>query len=195
MAVLWVDAHADINTDKTSPSGNIHGMPLSFLVQGIDSNLSNSDELSDLFKEVVPFLDKSSLAYIALRDLDTWEKVFLDNLDIKYYTMDDIDRLGIREITRLALQAINPNQDRPLHVSFDVDSIDPIYAPSTGTPVSGGLTVQEAKIIGEIVRETKMLRSLDLAELNPTIGTPSDIRKTLETAITVIMSFLGKNIH
>lgn len=192
MSVLWVDAHGDINTEKTSPSGSIHGMPLSFLVRGIDPDLGNSPELAGLFKDAKPFLDSSCLAYIAIRDLDSWEKVFLDNLNIKYYTMDDIDRLGIRETTRLALDAINPNQDRPLHVSFDVDSIDPVYAPSTGTPVSGGLTLQEALIIGEMVLGTNMLKCLDLVEVNPTIGSPSDIQKTLSTSMSVIMSFLGK---
>lgn len=194
MSVLWVDAHGDINTEKTSPSGNIHGMSLSFLVSGIDPEMNNSPKLKSLFKDVQPFLDKSSLAYIAIRDLDNWEKVFLDNLNIKYYTMDDIDRLGIRETTRLALDSINPNQDRPLHVSFDIDSIDPVHAPSTGTPVPGGLTIQEALIIGEMVSQTRTLKCLDLVEFNPSIGSPSDVQKTISTSMSVIMSFLGKRM-
>ncbi|XP_074600242.1 arginase [Brevipalpus obovatus] len=192
VSVLWIDAHADINTESTSPSGNMHGMPLSFLVHGIGPQHGNSSELIDLFREFKPFLDHKSLSFIGLRDIDPYEKVFLDKLDIKYFTMNDIDRLGIQETVYRALDAINPTNDRPLHIGLDVDGLDPIHTPSTGTPVPGGLTLDEAQIIGDIISRTGLMRCLDVAELNPKIGSPEDVRRTIESSFLLIQSFLGK---
>jgi len=122
--VVWVDAHADINTPATSDSGNIHGMPISFLL-----GLPGTDvaPFSDWIK---PCLKPSDIVYIGLRDLDGEEKKILRDLGIKCFTMHEVDRLGVGEVVKKALKHVNPNGDRPVHLSFDVDACDPSVAGS-----------------------------------------------------------------
>ncbi|XP_076339054.1 arginase-1-like [Tachypleus tridentatus] len=104
--------------------------------------------------------------------------------------MSDIDRLGINEVVRKALEAINPRKDRSLHVSFDIDALDKLLVPSTGTPVIGGLTVREALCIAEEVAKTGLLKGLDLVEVNPLLGTKDEVEQTVAIAIQVILAFL-----
>jgi arginase len=125
--VIWIDAHADINTSESTESGNIHGMPVSFLL-GIGSKVPE-------FSWVKPALRKDRIVYIGLRDVDAGEKKILKETGIKAYSMHDVDKHGIGKVVEMALDAVNPGRDRPIHLSFDVDALDPSVAPSTGTPV------------------------------------------------------------
>ncbi|KAJ4478502.1 Ureohydrolase [Lentinula aciculospora] len=172
--VIWVDAHADINTAATTESGNIHGMPVSFLM-GLDGNhqafsdFKNSDSPSSEtpFAWIKPVLKTSSIVYIGLRDVDAGEKKILKENRIKAFSMHDVDRHGIGKVVEMALNYLNannanPDKLRPIHLSFDVDALDPSVAPSTGTPVRGGLTFREGHYICERIWETGALVGLDL---------------------------------
>ncbi|KAG6898270.1 hypothetical protein C0992_000715 [Termitomyces sp. T32_za158] len=125
--LIWIDAHADINTVETTDSGNIHGMPVSFLL-GIGNRVSE-------FSWVKPLLKADRLVYIGLRDVDAGEKRILRENNIKAFSMHEVDKYGIGKVVEMALDHVNPNRNRPIHLSFDVDALDPSVAPSTGTPV------------------------------------------------------------
>lgn len=176
MAVIWVDAHADINTPEASPSGNIHGMPVAFL-----TGLAE-EKREDIFGwlKAEQKLSLKKLVYIGLRDVDITEKRILREYGIKAFSMHDIDRYsghaceeipwsmlifdrdGIGRVMELALGHIG--NDTPIHLSFDVDALDPQWAPSTGTPVRGGLTLREGDYIAECVHETGSLVAMDLVD-------------------------------
>jgi len=126
--VIWIDAHADLNSIETTETGNIHGMPVSFLL-GIGSKVEE-------FSWVKPLLKTNKLVYIGLRDVDAGEKKLLKENNIKAFSMHEVDRYGIGKVVEMALDHVNPNRDLPIHLSFDVDALDPTVAPSTGTPVS-----------------------------------------------------------
>ncbi|KAJ4985001.1 hypothetical protein SVAN01_09523 [Stagonosporopsis vannaccii] len=163
IAVIWVDAHADINTPETSDSGNIHGMPVSFL-----TGLAKEDR-EDCFGWLKPehMLSTKKLVYIGLRDIDRGEKKILREHGIKAFSMHDVDRHGIGKVMDMALAWIG--SDTPIHLSFDIDALDPMWAPSTGTAVRGGLTLREGDFIAECVAETGSLIALDLVEVNPSL--------------------------
>lgn len=177
MAVIWVDAHADINIPEASPSGNIHGMPVAFL-----TGLAE-EKREDIFGwlKAEQRLSLKRLVYIGLRDVDITEKKILREHGIKAFSMHDIDRYdshareremrygrlildrdGIGRVMELALGHIG--NDTPIHLSFDVDALDPQWAPSTGTPVRGGLTLREGDYIAECVHETGSLVAMDLVD-------------------------------
>ncbi|KAI4140642.1 MAG: hypothetical protein L6R39_005714 [Caloplaca ligustica] len=173
MAVIWVDAHPDINTPETSNSGNIHGMPLAFL-----AGLAE-EQREDVFGwlKADHKISLKKLVYIALRDVDRGEKRILRENGIRAFSMHDIDRHGIGRVMEMALGHIG--SDTPIHLSFDVDALDPQWAPSTGTPVRGGLTLREGDYIAECVHETGSLVAMDLVEVNPAleaVGAPETIR-------------------
>ncbi|KAI9775757.1 MAG: Arginase, catabolizes arginine to ornithine and urea [Geoglossum umbratile] len=159
LAVIWVDAHADINTPETSLSGNIHGMPVAFL-----SGLALSDR-PDIFGWLQPdqLISLKKLVYIGLRDVDPGEKRILREHGVRAFSMHDIDKHGIGKVMEMALGHIGA--DTPIHLSFDVDALDPLIAPSTGTPVRGGLTLREGDFICECVHETGSLVGLDLVRV------------------------------
>lgn len=129
IAVLWVDAHADINTNKSSPSGNVHGMPMGLIAKEF------STEWPDLpFMEWhKPIFSVQNLAYIGLRSVDPYERHIIDKFNITAFDMKDVQLYGIHNVIRMALHKIDPGANRSLHVSFDIDSLDPLEAPSTGT--------------------------------------------------------------
>jgi len=183
--VLWVDAHADINTPQTSASGSLHGMPLSFLIHEIKEKGLAPTALPG-FDWIKTVIDAKSLAYIGLRDVDPYERLFIENLGIKVITIPDVDQYGIESCVEEALQAINPTGTRPLHVSFDIDALDPNYAPSTGTPVREGLTIRESLYIAEQVANSGCLRTLDLVEVNLSLGQPWEGERTLLAAMDII---------
>jgi arginase len=197
LAVLWIDAHADINDPITSPSGNIHGMPLSFLLRLFDPTRVEGFE----WLTQIPMLNKERLCYIGLRDLDQGEKEFIKKLGIKAFTMQDIDRHGIGKVMELAIEHIQrklPGMSYavpiPLHLSFDIDSIDPSVAPSTGTRVKGGLSYREAHYVCEAAAETGLLQSMDMVEVNPNLGNKDEANTTINLAIELVQSALGKSI-
>ena len=157
IAVVWVDAHADINTPHSSGSGNIHGMPVSYLAGLSTAPAENPDVFGWL--TAAHLINVKKLVYIGLRDVDRVEKLILKENGIKAFSMHDVDRHGIGKVMDMALEYIG---DTPIHLSFDVDALDPMWAPSTGTPVRGGLTLREGDFICECVHETGLLVAMDL---------------------------------
>ncbi|KAK3934963.1 arginase [Diplogelasinospora grovesii] len=190
MAVIWVDAHADINTPESSGSGNIHGMPVSFL-----TGLAKEDN-EEFFGWLQPenLISVKKLVYIGLRDVDIGEKQILRQHGIKAFSMHDIDRHGIGRVMEMALGHIGA--DTPIHLSFDVDALDPMWAPSTGTPVRGGLTLREGDYICECVHETGSLVAIDLVEVNPSLAPATDIgaHETVRAGCSLIRCALGESL-
>lgn len=187
LAVIWVDAHADINTPETSESGNIHGMPVSFLT-GLAKE-ENPDIFGWLKEEHM--LSTKKLVYIGLRDIDKGEKKILRQHGIKAFSMHDIDRHGIGKVMDMALGWIG--SDTPIHLSFDVDALDPMWAPSTGTPVRGGLTLREGDFIAECVAETGSLIALDLVEVNPSLD-EYGASDTVRAGCSIVRCALGDTL-
>ncbi|OBT49029.1 arginase [Pseudogymnoascus sp. WSF 3629] len=191
MALIWVDAHADINTPEMSDSGNIHGMPVAFL-----TGLAK-DEDESMFgwirEEMKVSLKK--LVYIGLRDVDRAEKVLLREHGVKAFSMHDIDKYGIGKVMEMALAHIGT--DTPIHLSFDVDALDPQWAPSTGTPVRGGLTLREGDYIAECVHETGSLVAMDLVEVNPSLEPGLEgigAHETVRAGCSVVRCGLGESL-
>jgi arginase len=186
--VVWIDAHGDINSPNTTKSGNLHGCVLSFLL-----GLDGANSLPE-FSWCKPCLKKERLVYIGLRDLDPAEKVIIRNLGIKAFSMHEVDRYGIGKVLEMALDAVNPNRDLPIHCSFDVDALDPSEVPSTGTPVRGGLTFREAHFLVEALSETGLLVALDLMEVNPQLGDANSAEKTVQIANSIVRCALGETL-
>lgn len=191
VCVLWVDAHADINTPVTSQSGHIHGMPLAFLIK----ELEKYQNVYKGFEWLKPCVSKTNVAFVGLRDIDPLEKLILMKENIVHFTMRDIDRIGIFEVVNRALEAINPRGNLSLHVSFDIDSIDTLITPCTGTPVLGGLTIREAVCIAEEICNLDFFRALDLVEVNPSLGNKEQLENTLGVAALVTKAFMGYARH
>ncbi len=159
LGVIWIDAHADMNTDDTTPSGNIHGMPLAASL-----GLGNPD-LVNLYG-FAPKLKPENCAIIAARSIDPQERLNIKKLNPSVYTMSDVDKLGIHRIISRVLKQFKEKVDH-IHISFDVDSIDPNFAPGVGTPVPGGLNYREAHLLMESIAECGCMSSLEVAEVNP----------------------------
>ncbi|KAF2747047.1 arginase [Sporormia fimetaria CBS 119925] len=187
LAVIWVDAHADINTPETSDSGNIHGMPVAFL-----TGLAKDDN-EETFGWLKPhhMLNLKKLVYIGLRDIDNGEKKILRENGVKVFTMHDIDRHGIGKVMDMALGWIG--SDTPIHLSFDIDALDPQFAPSTGTAVRGGLTLREGDFIAECVAETGSLVAVDLVEVNPSLD-EHGAADTVRTGVSIVRCALGDTL-
>lgn len=187
MAVIWVDAHADINTPETSGSGNVHGMPAAFL-----TGLAKSDN-NDMFGWLQrdQMINLTKLVYIGLRDVDRGEKKLLRDNGIKAFSMHDIDRHGIGRVVEMALAHIGAAT--PIHLSFDVDALDPQYAPSTGTPVRGGLTLREGDYIAEAVHQTGQLVAMDLVEVNPSLEV-AGASETVRAGVSLVRCALGDTL-
>jgi len=193
VGVLWVDAHADLHTPESSPSMNMHGMPLSFLMGLADPRSVAGMEWMAEYD--VPVLKPSRLVYVGLRDIDRGERVMLQQLGITAFTMREIDKHGIAKVMELSLAQLVNSSDSSLHVSFDIDALCPTWAPSTGTTVFGGLTMREANYITESVAETGALRSLDMVEVNPALGSDSkDVERTADMGNMLISSMLGQRL-
>jgi len=184
--IIWVDAHADINTPETTETGNIHGMPVAYLMGIVDSHCFEwlkigSEALGGTPVELLP----GRIAYIGLRDVDKGELEILERFNITTFTMIDVERLGIQEVMRRAVQAVDLEGDSPLHLSFDIDGLDSSVASSTGTPVEGGLSYREGRYICEYLGATQRLISMDMVEVNPTLR-PEHARTTARVGIQMI---------
>ena len=181
LRVLWLDAHADFNTSVLTPSGNIHGMPVACLCG------HGPQELVEI-GGTVPALNPKSVRQIGIRSVDAGEKRFVHEVGLEVFDMRYIDEKGMRETMELALATLDDKTH--LHVSFDVDFLDPDIAPGVGTTVPGGPTYREAQLCMEMIADTGRLASLDVMELNPAL----DIRnKTAELAVDLIESLFGKS--
>mmetsp|Transcript_2056 Transcript_2056/g.4436 ORF Transcript_2056/g.4436 Transcript_2056/m.4436 type:complete len:384 (-) Transcript_2056:171-1322(-) len=189
--IIWVDAHADLNTPETSGSGNFHGMPLGLLMDHPDGNFDFSTLPGFGFLVDGPRIDPKQLVYVGLRDVDPMERVWIRELGIKAFTMTDVDYLGIGQVMK---QALDHLKGRPLHLSYDIDSVDPVLAPATGTKVRGGLTYREAHFVAEFVAQSGDLASAEIVEVNPTLSSDDGANETVELGIQLITSFMGKSI-
>lgn len=188
ICVLWIDAHNDINTFQTSPSGNLHGMCLSFLVKGLPYAQGIPG-----YEWAEPCITPFDIAYIGLRDTDPGEYTITHELGILTFSMHEVDRYGISTVVERAIESINPRLDRPIHLSYDIDSLDPLVSPSTGTTVYGGLSLREGLYIGEYVNKLGLLGALDLVEVNPKLKTKEDAQLTVQTALRITEACLGKH--
>ncbi|KYG68009.1 hypothetical protein AZI87_01690 [Bdellovibrio bacteriovorus] len=176
--VVWVDAHTDVNLPEYSLSGNLHGMPLSILlnVQGVASSH---------FPWIQNSLRADRLIYVGVRDLDPFEKEIVRELGITAFTASDVRTQGMSAVSRKVLSKV---QGKPLHVSFDIDSLSPEVAPSTGVPVSSGLTLDEVMTLGRTLSQHSSLRSVDVVEVNPFLGSADDVFKTYFAALQFLTS-------
>lgn len=182
-SVVWIDAHADLNLPSVSPTGNLHGMPLSVLL-----------DLGAIKEHYFPWiqgrLDPARLIYVGLRDLDPFEQQTLQDLKITAYPAPVIRSRGMTAVAREIFARV---QDTPLHISFDIDSLSPEVAPSTGVPVAEGLLVQEVEILGRELSRHPRLLSMDVVEINPALGTAQDVQQTYLAALKVVASVFLMN--
>ncbi|GAB1598109.1 arginase, hepatic-like [Argonauta hians] len=188
LVIVWIDAHADINTPASSPSGHMHGMPLSFLIKEVQPYMKDTVP----FEWVEPCISARDIVYIGLRDVDAPERWLIEKLGICTFSMQEVDELGIAAVIKTALSTIDPEGKRPIHVSFDVDSIDPLIAASTGTPAGGGLTYRESQYIAQFLANTGRLSALDIVEVNPKLGTEVEQQATAKVAKDFALTILGK---
>lgn len=183
IGVIWVDAHADFNTFETTPSGNIHGMGLAALTG------RGHPSLTRLFG-VSPVLRDSDIAIIGARDIDPLERKALNASGIHVFTMHEVDRRGLAHVMEDAITRVSAATDG-IHVSFDLDVLDPSEAPGVGTPVLGGLSYREAHLAMEIIAQSGHLIGLDLVEVNPILDSRNT---TASLAVEFALSALGKDI-
>ncbi|MFW7380356.1 MAG: arginase [Oligoflexus sp.] len=183
IGLIWIDAHADINTPQSSSSGNIHGMPLAVL-------LGNGHEgLKKIGYEGAKIAPENT-ALIGVRTIDDEEKRILKEAGIHYYSMRNIDELGMFRVMKDAIAHVSQGTSG-IHISFDIDGIDPRHAPGVSTPVSGGLTFREAHLALEMLYETNMICSLEFVELNPFTDVGA---QSANLTVDLILSALGKSI-
>lgn len=181
LGLIWIDAHADFNTDSTTPSGNIHGMPLAMLTgRGHHRLLA--------LGATRPVIPEERVALIGVRDLDLLEREALRRSSISTFTMHDIDRRGMATVMEQALAIASVGTDG-FHVSLDMDVVDPREAPGVGTPVPGGISYREAHLALEMVAQSGGLRSMDVVEVNPILD---ERNTTALLAVDLILSALGK---
>ncbi len=184
VGVIWIDAHADFNTDQTTPSGNIHGMPLAALIGRGHERLVG---LGGFGPKVAPV----NIAIVGSRDLDPDERALLRQAQVHVFTMKDIDRIGLPAAITRALE-IATTETGGVHVSFDMDAVDPSEAPGVGTPVPGGITYREAHLAMELIADSGKMTSLDITEVNPILD---HANRTARLAVEFILSALGKSIY
>ena len=181
LRVLWLDAHADFNTSSLTPTGNLHGMPVAVLCGQGPQALTHLSGTS-------PALLPSAVRQIGIRSVDAGEKQLLSDMQVEVFDMRHIDEMGMRSTMQAALAGLDANTH--LHVSFDVDFLDPGVAPGVATTVRGGPTYREAQLCMEMIADTGLLASLDVMELNPAL----DIRnQTAEVAVDLIASLFGRS--
>jgi arginase len=180
--VVWVDAHGDLNTPETSPTGNVHGMVLAAAL-----GLAGDDFTRDGWP--LPAVEHGKLALVGVRSLDDGERALLGSLDAKVFTMSEVDRIGIEPCMREAIA--HAGGAAFLHLSLDMDVVDPDYAPGVGTPVRGGLSYREAHLAMETVAESGLIDSMDVVEVNPILDREN---ATGQLAVELVASALGARI-
>jgi arginase len=181
LRVLWLDAHSDFNTSVLTPSGNLHGMPVACLCGHGPAALVDMSGAS-------PAVAPEDFRLIGIRSVDDGERVFIRDAGLQVFDMRSIDELGMRQVMHSALSGMS--DDTHLHVSFDVDFLDPVLAPGVGTTINGGPTYREAQLCMEMIADTGRMASLDVMELNPAL----DVRnQTAQLAVELIESLFGKS--
>lgn len=181
LRVLWLDAHSDLNTAATTPTGNLHGMPVACLCGHGPSQLL-------AVAQAVPAVSPDAIRQLGIRSVDPGEQRFIRELGLEVYDMRRVDELGMRETMARALDGVNEGVH--LHVSFDVDYLDPQIAPGVGTTIAGGPGLREAQLCMEMIADTGCLGSLDIVELNPLLD---DRNRTAHVAVELVESMFGKS--
>jgi arginase len=183
IGLIWIDAHADMNTPATSPSGNVHGMPLAATLG------MGPQELTHLLG-YSPKVRPGNTVLIGIRDVDELESANVTSSGVHVFTMREVDELGMRTVMSRAIEYAGSGT-AGIHLSFDMDSVDPDDAPGVGTPVRGGLTYREAHLAMEMMSDSGLLRSLEVVEVNPILDTAN---RTALLAVELIASAMGKRI-
>jgi arginase len=183
VGLIWLDAHADMNTPESSPSGNVHGMPLACIVG------RGPAELTDLFN-YRPKVDPKNVVIVGLRDVDQTEKPNVLEYGVHAFTMREIDEHGMRAIMQQAIKLASDGT-AGFHLSLDMDFVDPKDAPGVGTPVRGGVTYREAHLAMEMICDSRRMTSMEVVEVNPVID---EVNRTADLAVELVMSGLGKRI-
>ncbi len=183
LGLIWIDAHADMNTPDSSPSGNVHGMPLACCIGIGPAELTHLGEYS-------PKVDPANVALVGLRDVDRAENPYVQSTGVQAYTMRSIDELGLQTVIKQAIE-IASNGTAGFHLSFDMDAVDPSEAPGVGTPVRGGLTYREAHLVMETICDSGKMLSIELVEVNPVLD---EANRTAMLGVELVMSALGKRI-
>lgn len=183
IGLIWLDAHADINTPDSSPSGNVHGMPLACIVG------EGPRELTELFG-YKPKVAPENVVIVGLRDVDQTEKPHVTGFGVHAFTMRDIDERGMRSVMEEAI-ALASEGTAGFHLSLDMDFVDPKDAPGVGTPVRGGATYREAHLAMEMICDSRRMLSMEAVEVNPVID---EVNRTADLAVELVMSGLGKRI-
>jgi arginase len=183
MGLLWVDAHGDMNTPRTSPSGNVHGMPLAAVLGQGPKELTRIGGFS-------PKVKSSRTVLLGVRDVDPEERRFIARSGVRVFTMTEIDEKGMHRVMEEALPLLTAST-AGFHVSFDMDGIDPNYAPGVGTAVPGGLTYREAHLLAEMCARSGKVTSAEVMEVNPVLD---EANRTGHLAMELLLSLLGKRI-
>ncbi|MBN8732507.1 MAG: arginase [Acidobacteria bacterium] len=183
IGLIWVDAHADMNTPDTSPSGNVHGMPLASCIG------TGPDELVKL-AGFSPKVRAENVALVGIRDVDQLEKPHIKASGVRAFTMREIDERGLLHVMNEAIR-IASDGTAGFHLSFDMDGVDPDEAPGVGTPVRGGITYREAHLALELVCDSRRMLSLEVVEVNPVLDVAN---RTAELAVELMLSAMGKRI-
>jgi arginase len=183
IGILWLDAHADMNTPESSPSGNVHGMPLACIL-GL-----GPPELTQLFG-YAPKVDPANAVIVGLRNVDALEKPHVRESGIRAFTMRDIDERGLRAVMEEAIRVASDGT-AGFHLSVDMDFVDPQDAPGVGTPVRGGATYREAHLAMEMICDSGQMLAMEVVEVNPVID---EVNRTADLAVELVMSALGKRI-
>ncbi|HTS31208.1 MAG TPA: arginase [Bryobacteraceae bacterium] len=183
IGLIWLDAHADMNTPATSPSGNVHGMPLA-CIAGLGPS-----ELTDLYG-YRPKVAPRNIVIVGLRDVDAMEKPQVRGSGVHAFTMRDIDERGLRSVMNEAIRLASADT-AGFHLSLDMDFVDPQHAPGVGTPVRGGVTYREAHLAMEMICDSRHMVSMEVVEVNPVID---EVNRTADLAVELVMSGLGKRI-
>jgi arginase len=183
LGLIWIDAHTDMNTPESSPSGNVHGMPLACCIgQG-------PDELTKIFG-FSPKVDPVNVALVGIRSVDSQERDIVQRSGVHAFTMRDIDERGMRSVFEEAIRVASEGT-AGFHVSLDMDAVDPQEAPGVGTPVQGGITYREAHLAMEMLGDSGRVTSMEVVEVNPVID---DANRTAILAVELVMSAMGKRI-
>jgi arginase len=183
LGVIWYDAHGDLNTGETSPSGNIHGMPLAISLGIGHPALTNIADYS-------PKVRYENIVIIGARSLDEGERELIREKGIKVYTMHEIDRLGMTKVMEEAVEYLKSKTDG-VHLSLDLDGLDPSDAPGVGTPVLGGISYRESHLAMEILEESKIITSAEFVEVNPILD---EKNKTATVAVALMGSLFGEKL-
>ena len=184
LGVIWFDAHADINTPDTTPSGNIHGMPLAV-------SLGLGHEKLTQIASYAPKIKKENIIIIGARSVDEGERELIKQLGIKVYTMHEIDRLGMATVMEDAIRYLKARHVDGVHLSLDLDALDPLYTPGVGTPVAGGISYRESHLAMEMLQEAGFITSAEFVEVNPILD---ERNRTADVAVALIGSLFGETL-